>query len=37
MINWRRSSRSGTGAQDINCVEVARLNTDHDLGATESS
>jgi Domain of unknown function (DUF397) len=22
MITWRKSSRSGTGAQDANCVEV---------------
>jgi hypothetical protein len=25
MITWRKSSRSGGGAQDINCVELAAL------------
>jgi uncharacterized protein DUF397 len=25
MNTWRKSSRSGSGAQDINCVELAAL------------
>lgn len=38
MINWRRSSRSGSGAQDAECVEVARLNVDsHVSGARAPS
>jgi Domain of unknown function (DUF397) len=37
MIIWRKSSRSGTGAQDANCVEVAQLDAASDRAEERAS